>query len=226
VAGDSAHLFPPLGGQGLNLGLQDATNLAWKLAAVVRGWAPDALLDTYQAERRPLGADVVDDTLAQMALVANATREGRALRRRFETILGTHPSVNRELALRLSGLATAYRPGTSDDHPLVGRRVPDLELEGADEPSIFAFLTTARFVLLGLAGGEALGAPSHRLDVVRARLVERPAGWEAVQALLIRPDGHVAWATDELTRAGLAEGLDRSVVGHEVGGPPPAAPPQ
>ncbi len=217
LAGDSAHLFPPLGGQGLNLGLQDATNLAWKLAAVVRGWAPDTLLDTYQAERQPLGAEVVDDTLAQMALVANATREGRALRKRFETILGTHPSVNREFALRLSGLATDYGPEASDDHPLVGRRVPDLELEGAAEPSIFGLLTAARFVLLNLAGREPFAEASDRLDVVPARLVNRPAGWETVQALLIRPDGHVAWATDELTRASTEAGLRRWLVGHTEG---------
>jgi hypothetical protein len=213
LAGDSAHLFPPLGGQGLNLGLQDATNLAWKLAAVVRGRAPDTLLDTYQAERQPLGAEVVDDTLAQMALVANATREGRALRKRFETILGTHPSVNREFALRLSGLATDYRPEASDDHPLVGRRVPDLKLEGAAEPSIFGLLTAARFVLLNLAGQEPLAESSERLDVAHARLANRPAGWETVQALLIRPDGHVAWATDELTHASAEAGLRPWVVG-------------
>src|SRR5262245_24626970 len=214
LAGDSAHLFPPLGGQGLNLGLQDATNLAWKLAAFVRGSAPDELLDTYQTERQPLGAQVVEDTLAQMALVANATREGRALRKRFETILANHPSVNRELALRLSGLATAYGPGTSDDHPLIGRRVPDLELEGAIERSIFGLMTAARFVFLNLAGGEPFAEASDRLDVVSARLVNRPAGWETVQALLIRPDGHIGWATNELTRASAETGLRLWPVGH------------
>jgi 2-polyprenyl-6-methoxyphenol hydroxylase-like FAD-dependent oxidoreductase len=214
LAGDSAHLFPPLGGQGLNLGLQDATNLAWKLAAVVRGSAPDALLGTYQAERQPLGAEVVDDTLAQMSLVAHATREGRALRKRFETILGTHPSVNREFALRLSGLASAYGPEASDDHPLVGRRAPDLELQGAAAPSIFGLLTAARFVFLNLAGAEPCAEPSDRLDVVLAGLVNRPVGWETVEALLIRPDGHVGWATNELTRASAARGLQRWPVGH------------
>ena len=213
LAGDSAHLFPPLGGQGLNLGLQDATNLAWKLAAVVNGSAPDELLDTYRAERGPLGADVVDDTLAQMALVANATREGRALRKRFESILGTHPSVNRELALRLSGLATAYGSETRDDHPLIGRRVPDLEVEGAAERSIFGLMTAARFVFLNLAGGEPFAEASDRLDVVPARLVNRPVGWETLQALLIRPDGHVGWATNELTRASAERGLRRWPVG-------------
>jgi Aromatic-ring hydroxylase, C-terminal len=148
-----------------------------------------------------------------MALVTNATREGRALRRRFETILGTHPSVNRELALRLSGLATTYRYGSGDDHPLVGRRVPDLELAGAAERSIFGLLTAARFVFLTPHGGEPFAEASDRLDVVPARLVDRPPGWETVQALLIRPDGHVAWATDELSRASAETGLRRWLVG-------------
>jgi hypothetical protein len=125
-----------------------------------------------------------------------------------------HPSVNREFALRLSGLATDYGPEASDDHPLVGRRVPDLELEGAAEPSIFGLLTAARFVLLNLAGREPFAETPDRLDVVPARLVNRSAGWETVQALLIRPDGHVAWATDKLTRASAEAGLRRWVVGH------------
>src|SRR5262245_17007787 len=182
LAGDSAHLFPPLGGQGLNLGLQDATNLAWKLAAVVRGWAPDELLGTYESERRPDGVEVIDDKLAQMELVGNATREGRALRKRFEAILGTHPAVNRELALRLSGLATAYGCDTSDDHPLVGRRVPDLDLEEAPAPNIFGLLTTGNFLFLDLAGGEPSAETADRLEVVTARVADRPGGWETVQA--------------------------------------------
>jgi 2-polyprenyl-6-methoxyphenol hydroxylase-like FAD-dependent oxidoreductase len=209
LAGDSAHLFPPLGGQGLNLGLQDATNLAWKLAAVVHGWAPDTLLETYGAERQPLGAEIVDDTLAQMALVANATREGRALRKRFESILGTHPPVNHELALRLSGLATVYTSARTEDHPLTGQRVPDLELDSAAVSSIFGLMTSARFVFLDLAGGRSFAKASDRLDVVTARPSSRPTGWETVQALLIRPDGHIAWATDELTRRNVETGVRR-----------------
>ena len=181
LAGDSAHLFSPLGGQGLNLGLQDATNLAWKLAANVRGWAPDGLLDTYEAERHPVGAEVVDDTLAQMALVANASREGRALRKRFESILRTHPSVNHELAHRLSGLATVYPLHDGHEHPLSGQRVPDLELEGASVQSIFELLRAARFVLLDLTGGEPPAEFSDRLDAVAARLTDPPPGWATVQ---------------------------------------------
>ena len=91
LAGDAAHIHYPAGGQGLNLGLQDAANLAWKLAAEIRGWAPPGLLDSYHAERYPVGLDVIDDSLAQCALIANSTREGIALRDRFDTILGTHP---------------------------------------------------------------------------------------------------------------------------------------
>src|SRR5512146_2924781 len=104
LAGDAAHIHFPAGGQGLNLGLQDAANLGWKLAAAVRGWAPAELLKTDAAERYPVGLDVIDDSLAQCALIANSTREGIALRDRFDKILGTHPSLSRELGLRLSGL--------------------------------------------------------------------------------------------------------------------------
>ena len=108
LAGDAAHIHYPAGGQGLNLGLQDAANLAWKLAAEIRGWAPPGLLDSYHAERYPVGLDVIDDSLAQCGLFANPTREGIALRDRFDAILGAHESLRRELAVRLSGLAIRY----------------------------------------------------------------------------------------------------------------------
>jgi 2-polyprenyl-6-methoxyphenol hydroxylase-like FAD-dependent oxidoreductase len=202
LAGDSAHLFFPLGGQGLNLGLQDATNLAWKLAATVRGWAPPALLDSYHDERHRVGADVADDTLAQTALVSNSTPEALALRRRFDGILGRHTSLNRELALRLSGLATAYPARGACEHPLTGRRVPDLELDEAPAPSVFGLLRAARFVLLDLTGGELHladgGQRGDRLEVAAGRLADERPEWARVQAVLIRPDGHVAWAADQL----------------------------
>src|SRR6185437_15135813 len=117
LAGDAAHIHYPAGGQGLNLGLQDAANLAWKLAAEIRGWAPPGLLDSYQAERYPVGLDVIDDSLAQCGLFANPTREGVALRDRFNAILGTHPSLRRELAVRLSGLAIRYPPPSHGPPP-------------------------------------------------------------------------------------------------------------
>jgi 2-polyprenyl-6-methoxyphenol hydroxylase-like FAD-dependent oxidoreductase len=205
LAGDSAHLFFPLGGQGLNLGLQDATNLAWKLAACVHGWAPHKLLDTYSGERHPVGEYVLADTLAQMALVANTTREGQALRKRFDAILATHTTLNRELATRLSGLAITYQPEGAGEHSLSGQRVPDLELEAAPAASVFGLLTDARFLRLDLTGGRlrlpGSGQRSKRLKVTAARLANPQQEWTSATAVLIRPDGHVAWATNDPDRA-------------------------
>jgi 2-polyprenyl-6-methoxyphenol hydroxylase-like FAD-dependent oxidoreductase len=195
LAGDAAHIHYPAGGQGLNLGLQDAANLGWKLAGVIRGWAPGWLLDSYQAERYPVGLDVIEDSLAQCALFANPSREGIALRDRFDRILATHPSLNAELAVRLSGLAVSYPDG--------GRRVPDLALRGAPAASVFGLLPDARFVLLRLDGageGEQTGACasapgySGRLDVIPAALAEDRGDWAGVRSVLIRPDGYVAWS--------------------------------
>jgi hypothetical protein len=203
LAGDAAHIHYPAGGQGLNLGLQDAANLGWKLAAEIRGWAPPGLLDSYHAERYPVGLDVIDDSLAQCGLIANATREGIALRDRFNAILGHHPSLSRELAVRLSGLAIRYPP--PGQHPLAGQRVPDLELrDGSGVPAaIFALLPPAKFVLLNLmpAAAPALQAGSvpagyaDRLDTVTAELAGDPGEFAGVRSLLIRPDGYIAWAT-------------------------------
>jgi 2-polyprenyl-6-methoxyphenol hydroxylase-like FAD-dependent oxidoreductase len=210
LAGDAAHIHYPAGGQGLNLGLQDAANLAWKLAAELRGWAPPGLLDSYHAERYPVGLDVIDDSLAQCALIANSTREGIALRDRFDKILGTHPSLSRELALRLSGLTIRYPvPGHAQDPP-VGERAPDLDLKGAPAATIFALLRPARFVLLTLdpaavpAGpatpgsapaASTLAGYADRVDIVTAQLAEGHAAWTGLRSVLIRPDGYVAWAT-------------------------------
>ena len=197
LAGDAAHIHYPAGGQGLNLGLQDAANLAWKLAAELRGWAPPGLLDTYHAERYPVGLDVIDDSLAQCALIANATREGIALRDRFDKILGTHPSLSRELALRLSGLTIRY-PAPAQPSP-AGERAPDLDLKGGPAATIFALLRPAKFVLL-ILHPTAPPAPvpvgyADRLDVVTAEPAEDHPTWTGLRSVLIRPDGYVAWAT-------------------------------
>jgi len=205
LAGDAAHVHYPAGGQGLNLGLQDATNLAWKLAAEIRGWAPPGLLDSYHAERYPVGLDVIDDSLAQCALIANATREGIALRDRFNVILGTTPTLCQDLALRLSGLAIRYSSRDASDREMpapVGERAPDLDLEAA--PTLFGLLTPARFLLLHLDPSAPAGPTppvslpagyAGRLDVVTAQLAEDHPAWSGLRSVLIRPDGYVAWAT-------------------------------
>jgi 2-polyprenyl-6-methoxyphenol hydroxylase-like FAD-dependent oxidoreductase len=215
LAGDAAHIHYPAGGQGLNLGLQDATNLAWKLAAEVRGEAPPGLLDSYHAERYPVGLDVIDDALAQCGLIANPTREGIALRDRFNAILGTTPSLCRDLAIRLSGLAIRYPSAAGDlvgqsagaavavadgagDGMGAGQRVPDLDLRGAPAATIFGLLHPAKFVLLNLGSAAVSDAVypagfAGRLDVVTAELASDHPDWSGVRAMLIRPDGYTAW---------------------------------
>jgi 2-polyprenyl-6-methoxyphenol hydroxylase-like FAD-dependent oxidoreductase len=205
LAGDSAHIHYPAGGQGLNLGLQDAANLAWKIAAEIRGWAPEGLLDSYHAERYPIGEDVIADSLAQGALFANPTREGVALRERFNKLLGTHPDLCRDLAVRLSGVDLTYPEG--------GRRVPDLELHDAPSPSIFGLLQDAKFVLLNLDGKQDKADQyGDRLDRVTAVLATDRADWLDVREVLIRPDGHVAWERregDPLSKPPLARWLGK-----------------
>jgi 2-polyprenyl-6-methoxyphenol hydroxylase-like FAD-dependent oxidoreductase len=191
LAGDAAHIHYPAGGQGLNLGLQDATNLGWKLAAEVRGWAPPGLLDSYQAERHPVGLDVIDDSLAQCGLFADPSREGVALRDRFNEVLGAHPSVCRELAFRLSGLAIRYQ-GTGQ---YAGQRMPDLELSDTRAATVFSLLRSGKFVLL--TPEPAPAEFSDRLNVVTAELAGGQTEWAAIRTVLIRPDGYVAWASKE-----------------------------
>jgi 2-polyprenyl-6-methoxyphenol hydroxylase-like FAD-dependent oxidoreductase len=207
LAGDAAHVHYPAGGQGLNLGLQDATNLGWKLAAEIRGWAPPGLLDSYEAERYPVGLDVIDDSLAQCGLFANPSREGIALRDRFDAILAAHPALSRELAVRLSGLGIGYEAGplTVNGGHLAGSRAPDLDLRGAPAATVFGLLRAARFVLLNLAGegardledlpGLTDADAAGQLDVVTAELAGEHKDWAGVRSLLIRPDGHIAWTS-------------------------------
>jgi 2-polyprenyl-6-methoxyphenol hydroxylase-like FAD-dependent oxidoreductase len=220
LAGDAAHIHYPAGGQGLNLGLQDATNLGWKLAAEIRGWAPPGLLDSYHDERYPIGLDVIDDSLAQCGLFANPTREGVALRDRFNKFLGAHPSLCRELAFRLSGLAIRYPPADQLGGQLAGQRMPDLDLRDAPAARIFGLLNSAKFVLLTL--GPAPAAPAgfaDRLDGVTAELAGDHPEWAGVRAVLIRPDGYIAWAAQADETPPLAPWLgEAAFVRHPAAG--------
>ena len=208
LAGDAAHIHFPAGGQGLNLGLQDASNLAWKLAAELRGWAPDWLLDTYQSERTVVGLDVIEDSLAQCGLFASPGREGVALRDRFDRILGENEALCRSLAVRLSGLGVAYPetgpagPAGPGQSPLAGHRVPDLPLRGAPASSVYELLNEATFVLLTpprqpRPGSGDIEKYSGRLAAVVGELTDARPDWAGLRALLIRPDGYVAWALPE-----------------------------
>ncbi|RDI65200.1 FAD-dependent monooxygenase [Nocardia pseudobrasiliensis] len=205
LAGDAAHIHFPAGGQGQNLGIQDAVNLGWKLAAVATGSAPHTLLDTYEAERHPVAARVLRNTRAQTAL-GRPGAHTTDLRETFETLVG-FGNVNTYLGGMISALDIHYPLG--DAHPLLGRRMPDLDLKTADgEIRTFTLLHAARPVLLDLGHSGDLAAPasgwSDRVDLVTARCEQTRTplpdigAIELPAAVLIRPDGHVAWAATSL----------------------------
>lgn len=200
LVGDAAHVHPPQGGQGLNTGVQDAVNLGWKLAQVIHGTSPDSLLDSYHAERHPVGARVLHYSMAQGALRSTDARTD-ALRETVAELLGMDEPRKR-MAGMVSGLDITYHVG--EGHPLLGRRMPDLDIVTADGLiSFFTLLHHAMAVLL------VLGAPRD-IDVApwagRIQLVDAEYGgrWElpvvglvpAPTAVLVRPDGHVAWVGD------------------------------
>lgn len=177
-----------MGGPGLNLGLQDAMNLGWKLAAQVNGWAPTGLLDSYQSERYPVGERVMMHSLSQTALMGPGP-EIASLRMLFGELL-RRPEVVEYLAHLLAGSDVRYDVG--DEHPLAGLFVPDLVL--ADGRRVPQLLHAARPVLLDFSGGkvaDAAGGWRHRVDVVAGTVADNP-----LCAVLIRPDGYVAWAAD------------------------------
>jgi 3-(3-hydroxy-phenyl)propionate hydroxylase len=209
LAGDAAHVHPPHGGQGLNTGVQDAVNLGWKLAQVVNHTSPESVLDTYDAERHPVGARVLHNTMAQVALSSPDDRH-QALRETMTALLAMD-EPRRHIAGMLSGLDIHYQLG--EGHPLLGRRMPDLDLHTAAGPTrVFALLDDARPVLLNFGGaGDFDTSPWTRVRLIDARhegVWELPILGEvaAPPAVLIRPDGHVAWAGD-LTDAELPHAL-------------------
>jgi 2-polyprenyl-6-methoxyphenol hydroxylase-like FAD-dependent oxidoreductase len=212
LAGDAAHIHSPVGGQGLNTGVQDAVNLGWKLAQVVKGASPADLLDTYHAERHPVAARVLRHTMAQVALLRQDERTD-ALREVVAGLLGME-EPRRTFTAMMAGLDIRYDVG--EGHPLLGRRMPDLEVTTADGPlRVYAMLHEAPPVLLNLGtpGSVDVGAWARRVRVVDATHAGRwelPAigTVEAPKAVLIRPDGHVAWV-DSGSAAGLVDALGR-----------------
>jgi 2-polyprenyl-6-methoxyphenol hydroxylase-like FAD-dependent oxidoreductase len=210
LAGDSAHVHYPAGGQGLSLGVQDAVNLGWKLAQVVRGTSPESLLDTYQQERHPVAARALAHTMAQTAL----QRPDERIKALADVVseMASMEEPRKRLAGLVSGLDIQYDLG--EGHPLLGRRIPDLDLMTANGPlRVFQLLHDAKPVLLNLAEPDSLDIAPWA-DRVRLTEAEYVGPWElpvlgavtAPTAVLIRPDGYVAWVGTG-TYVGLPEAL-------------------
>lgn len=210
LAGDAAHVHSPIGGQGLSAGLQDAVNLGWKLAQVIQGTSPDSLLDTYHDERHPVGARLLKFTMAQVALHREDDRTLAAREIMGDLLKMEEP--RKQIAGMMSGLDIRYELGQG--HPLLGRRMPDLDLVTASGPRrVFSFLHQARPVLLNFGPPRALDLASwsdrvQYVDVTYVGKWELPVLGEvtAPAAVLIRPDGYVAWV-GEGTSEGLTEAL-------------------
>ena len=210
LAGDAAHVHSPLGGQGLNTGVQDAVNLGWKLAQVVKQTAPESLLNTYHAERHPVAARVLRNTMAQTALMRVDDRSDRLRDTVAELLSMDEP--RKRFAAMMSGLDIHYDLG--EGHPLLGRRMPDLDLVTANGPlRVFTLLHHGRPVLLNLGKPDGIDITpwADRVQLIAANYA---GAWElpalgtvtAPTAVLIRPDGYVAWVGD-LTQLGLADAL-------------------
>src|SRR5687767_8544689 len=213
LAGDAAHVHSPVGGQGLNTGVQDAVNLGWKLAQVVKGTSPESLLDTYDAERHPVGARVLKNTMAQVALQHRMDERTDALRDSVTELLSMDEPRKRFAAM-MSGLDIRYDLG--EGHPLLGRRVPDLDLVADDDSfRLYTLLHEARPLLLNLGepGTIDIAPWADRVQLVDA---EYAGSWElpaigtvaAPRALLVRPDGYVAWVGDA-AQSELVDALTR-----------------
>ncbi|MGH8894425.1 MAG: FAD-dependent monooxygenase [Actinomycetes bacterium] len=213
LAGDAAHVHSPVGGQGLNTGVQDAVNLGWKLAQVVKGVSPESLLDTYHEERHPVAARVLRNTMAQVALIRPGDARLDALRDTVSDLLSMDEPRKRYAAM-MSGLDIHYHLG--EGHPMLGRRMPDLDLVTAEGPRrVFTLLHEAKPVLLNLGepGGFDITPWADRVQLLDADFGgtwELPALGDvpAPAAVLIRPDGYVAWVGDG-TDDGLEDALTR-----------------
>jgi hypothetical protein len=188
LAGDAAHIHPPVGGQGLNLGIQDAFNLGWKLAAEISGWAPEGLLDSYDTERHPVAAAVLDNTRAQMELMS--TEPGPQAVRRLVAELMDFDEVNRHLTEKIIAIGVRYDFG--EGHGLLGSRMRDV---GLKRGRLYGLMHGGRGLLLDQTGRLSVAGWADRVDhVVDVSDVSEELG---VPAVLLRPDGHIAWAGED-----------------------------
>jgi 2-polyprenyl-6-methoxyphenol hydroxylase-like FAD-dependent oxidoreductase len=197
LAGDAAHVHSPVGGQGLNLGLQDAFNLGWKLAAEVAGWAPDGLLDSYHTERHPVGARVLQNTRAQGVLMSPG-EDVAALREIFSELLAL-PETNRHLAGMISGLDIRYGMPGAVPHPLLGSRMPDVVLQAPEGPTRAAeLMRSGRGLLLDFCDRQEFSGTGRRWEDRVNHVPVSCSELAGMQGMLIRPDGYVCWVEAEL----------------------------
>ena len=203
LAGDAAHVHSPAGGMGMNTGLQDAANLAWKLTAAVRGWAPEGLLDTYHEERYPVGRHVLRASGTILRAVLIRPWPLRVLRDAVVPVAVRTRPISRRLAGAISGIDLAY-PAPPGAHPLVGRRAPDIPLAGGTPRTLYRALRPGRFLLVMPPDSAKPALPvtgwSDRVDLVTAGGMTR-------NVVLVRPDGYIAWAAVESDRTGRAAAI-------------------
>ncbi|WP_025686350.1 monooxygenase [Paenibacillus maysiensis] len=200
LAGDAAHIHFPAGGQGMNVGLQEATNLGWKLAGVINGWAADTLLDSYHGERYPINTQFLRNTEIQTSLL-DFTTAVLAHRQLLEKWF-RHTEINRSMAEQISALDVGYPAAEGmPQHPLNGKRFADFQLRLSDgtKPYAYDLFHEGRFVLLHLAQDAKIANELHKIALshisyVEAVAEEAPVGWSDVHTVLIRPDGYIAWA--------------------------------
>jgi hypothetical protein len=185
LAGDAAHIHSPVGGQGLNLGVQDAFNLGWKLAATINGWAPPNLLDTYHTERHPVAADVLTNTRAQFELLS--TDPGPQAVRHLLSELMDFDNVTRYLVEKITAIGVRYNFG--DGHPLLGRRLRDIPLKSG---RLYTLMHQGRALLLDQTGRLSLTGWTDRVDHIIDTSEELD-----VPAALLRPDGHITWTGED-----------------------------
>jgi 2-polyprenyl-6-methoxyphenol hydroxylase-like FAD-dependent oxidoreductase len=207
VAGDAAHMSFPAGGVGLNVGVQDAMNLGWKLAAEVQGRAPAGLLDSYHDERHPVGESLAEYTLAQTALITTSSPEGLALRSVLSDAIAAQPAFALALANKLSALDVRYPSPDPAAHPLVGTRVVDRD------GTQFDWLHSGRPILLNLSGGQLARSSELGIETHLGALANPDPAWSGAGAAIIRPDGYVWWATETAPQAELDARVSEAVSG-------------
>nr|WP_277818779.1 monooxygenase [Bacillus sp. TL12] len=224
LGGDAAHIHFPAGGQGLNVGLQEAMNLGWKLAAEIKGWAPDWLLDSYHAERFPINTALLRNTEVQ-TLLFEFTPRMMELRDMLSSLLQI-PAANYLLSAQISAFNVRYAPDAEAlSHPLNGRRFTELKLrlENGAIWNAYELFHSGSFLLLHLASDEHVDdavewSKYKHVQVVRASLIEKTSDWNDVHTALIRPDGHIAWAVSKSEpdrMEAIRQGIIRWCGGHD-----------